>query len=125
MPRVPDDELARLKADISLMRLVEADGVALTRKGADYHGHCPFHDDKTPSLVISPKTNLYHCFGCGAAGSVIDWVMNRRELSFRDAVSVLQEDLPPLAAAPVVDASSSDPAMLDRVVRYYHQTLKQ
>lgn len=134
MARIPDAELERIKANLSLQRLVEADGIALTRRGADYHGHCPFHDDDSPSLVISPKTNLYHCFGCGAAGSVIDWVMQRQGLSFRYAVEQLRQDLSPLAAtpnpnpaAPLVnpDEAFDEQALLQRVVTFYHQTLKQ
>ncbi|MGB1060094.1 MAG: CHC2 zinc finger domain-containing protein [Ketobacter sp.] len=76
MARIPDDELTRLKTDISLVRLVEGSGVVLNKHAKDYLGRCPFHDDRTPSLVISPESNLWHCLGaCGTGGSVIDWVM--------------------------------------------------
>ncbi|WP_299945285.1 CHC2 zinc finger domain-containing protein [uncultured Microbulbifer sp.] len=75
MARIAGEEIERIKAEVSLERLVEAYGVELARHGKDKVGRCPFHNDKTPSLAISPKTNLYHCFGCGAAGSVIDWVI--------------------------------------------------
>lgn len=58
------------------MRLVESSGVELKKHGKDFHGHCPFHNDKTPSLVISPDKNLWHCLGaCQTGGTVIDWVM--------------------------------------------------
>ncbi|HXJ20929.1 MAG TPA: CHC2 zinc finger domain-containing protein, partial [Polyangia bacterium] len=76
MGRVPDAELERLKREVSVARLAEARGIALTRHGADLHGLCPFHEDRSPSLVISPERNLWHCLGaCQAGGSVIDWVM--------------------------------------------------
>jgi len=76
MARIPAAELERLKEDIALVRLVESTGVALKAHGADRIGHCPFHEDKTPSLVISPKKNLWHCLGaCQTGGTVIDWVM--------------------------------------------------
>ena len=76
MARIPDNEIERLKQEISLQRLAESAGIALKRHGADLVGLCPFHNDKTPSLVITPKTNLWHCLGaCQAGGSVIDWVM--------------------------------------------------
>lgn len=66
MARIPDDELTRLKTDISLVRLVEGSGVVLNKHAKDYLGRCPFHDDRTPSLVISPESNLWHCLGaCG------------------------------------------------------------
>lgn len=76
MARIPDEEIERLKAEVSLERLVSAAGIELRRHGADLLGLCPFHDDHEPSLVISPKKNLWHCLGaCAAGGSVIDWVM--------------------------------------------------
>ena len=54
MARIPEQELTRLKQEISLQRVVESAGIALKRHGADLLGLCPFHDDKTPSLVITP-----------------------------------------------------------------------
>ena len=54
MARIPDHEIERLKANVSLLRLVEAKGVKLARHGKDWLGRCPFHDDRTPSLVVSP-----------------------------------------------------------------------
>ncbi len=54
MARIPEDEIARLKVEVSVQRLAEAAGVALARHGADLIGLCPFHEDKEPSLVITP-----------------------------------------------------------------------
>lgn len=58
MARIPEAEVERLKAEVSVQRLVETKGVTLVRHGADLHGRCPFHDDRTPSLVVSPGKNL-------------------------------------------------------------------
>lgn len=69
MARIPDTELERLKREVSLLALVEAAGIALKRHGKDYLGLCPFHDDKEPSLVISPEKNLWHCLGACATPS--------------------------------------------------------
>ena len=55
MARVPEEELERLKREVSVQRLAEARGVELERHGADLIGLCPFHDDRKPSLVISPE----------------------------------------------------------------------
>lgn len=63
MARISDSELDRLKREVSLLALVEAAGITLKRHGKDYLGLCPFHDDKEPSLVISPEKNLWHCLG--------------------------------------------------------------
>jgi DNA primase len=129
--RIPDGEIERLKREVSLERLVEAQGIELKRHGADLIGLCPFHDDRAPSLVVSPKRNLWHCLGaCQAGGSVIDWVMKRDGLSFRHAVDVLRGDTLPAAAAVVkaplpVAEIAEDRELLAQVVAYYHETLKQ
>jgi DNA primase len=138
MPRIPNETIERLKREISLERLAEARGIKLARHGANLTGLCPFHDDREPSLVISPKKNLWHCLGeCNAGGSVIDWVMKAEGVSFRHAVELLRADVPSLAASgsvkestvrklpPPVDRSADDAAMLEQVVSFYHETLKQ
>ena len=90
MARIPDEVIERLKQEVSLERLAEARGVKLARHGADLIGLCPFHDDHEPSLVISPRKNLWHCLGaCNAGGTVIDWVMRAEGVSFRHAVELL------------------------------------
>jgi DNA primase len=137
MARIPDDEIERLKAQVSVQRLIEAKGVALVRHGADWHGRCPFHDDKTPSLVVSPAKNLWHCLGaCQIGGGPIDWVMKAEGVSFRHAVELLRGDVP-LTPGPVVKESTvhrlaapvamdaDDAALLAQVIDYYHATLKQ
>lgn len=58
MARIPPDELERLKAGVSVERLVEASGVALKAVGKDLHGRCPFHDDREASLVVTPRSPL-------------------------------------------------------------------
>ena len=141
MARIPEAELARLKAEVSLERLVTARGIVLKRHGADLVGLCPFHDDHAPSLVVSPRTNLWHCLGaCQRGGSVVDWVMQAEGVSFRHAVELLREGLPSLAAeatprvvkqstvpklaAPLTE-DADDAALLGQIVDYYHASLKQ
>ena len=72
MPRIPDSEIERIKTEVSLVRLVEASGVKLAKRGGDMVGCCPFHEDDTPSLVVTVAKNLWHCFGCDA-GSTAFW----------------------------------------------------
>ena len=142
MARIPEAEIERLKQEVSVQRLVEARGIELKRHGADLLGLCPFHEDHEPSLVVSPKNNLWHCLGaCQAGGSVIDWVMKTQGVSFRHAVELLRNEHPALAAPAdhVVrkgttdavkletpfEASAEDSQVLQQVVDYYHDTLKQ
>jgi len=136
MARIPDVELERLKAEVSVEQLVRAHGIELAKSGKDWRGRCPFHDDTTPSLVVTPAKNLWHCFGCGLGGGPVDWAMKANGISFRHAVELLREGIPSLAAragtvrstvraleAPV-SASADDAGLLAQVVDYYHQTLK-
>ena len=101
MARIPDQVVERLKGEVSVQRLAEARGVVFTRHGADLIGRCPFHEDKTPSLVVTPAKNLWHCLGaCQAGGTVIDWVMKAEGVSFRHAVELLQNDSISFSAPP-------------------------
>jgi DNA primase len=138
MGRVPDEELEQLKRQVSVAHLAEARGITLARHGTDLIGLCPFHDDKSPSLVISPERNLWHCLGaCQAGGSVIDWVMKSEGVSFRHAVELLRADAPLSTATkpvkvstvrrlpPPVSVEADDRAALGQVADYYHATLKE
>ena len=98
MARIPDAELERLKREVSLARLIEGQGHALISQGKDLACRCPWHDgDDTPSCIVSPKTNLWHCFGCNAGGSVIDWIMRSHKVSFRHACELLENQHPAIA----------------------------
>ena len=99
MARVPDDELARLKYAVPIERLADARGVVLRKRGQELTGLCPFHEDHSPSLVINPAKNLWHCLGaCHTGGYAIDWVMQAEGLSFKQAVAYLQKEYSPLVA---------------------------
>ena len=140
MARIPEAEVERLKKEISVQRLAEARGIKLTRHGADLLGLCPFHDDRSPSLVITPAKNLWHCLGaCNTGGTAIDWVMRANGVSFRHAVELLRADHLPLAADPIhpvkhgtvrklpppVARDADDRMLLLQVMDYYNETLKQ
>ncbi len=72
MARISDEVIERLKNEVSLVRLMESQGFELKKHGKDYICCCPFHNDKTPSLVVTPSKNLWNCLGaCGVGGSVI------------------------------------------------------
>jgi DNA primase len=144
MARIPEHEVERLKREVSVQRLAEARGIKLTRHGADLIGKCPFHNDRTPSLVITPKKNLWHCLGaCNVGGTAIDWVMRANGVSFRHAVELLRADHLGIADAPgaseyrpakvgtvrvlppPVEREADDRVLLMQVVDYYNETLKQ
>lgn len=137
MARIPDSEIERLKNEVSVERLIEAAGIALKKTGKDITGCCPFHEDDTASLVVTPAKNLWHCFGCGIGGGPIDWVMKKNGVSFRHAVELLRDGVSSLAAgsgsikhgtvrvlaAPVAPDADGQ-SLLNQTIGYYHETLK-
>lgn len=70
---------------------VIGDFVHLKRAGANLKGNCPFHDEKTPSFVVSPAKNIYKCFGCGAAGDSIKFLMEHEGINYPEALRYLAE----------------------------------
>lgn len=84
----PREWLDELKSRVRLESIVEQT-VALQRRGNSYSGICPFHADKSPSLVIWPDSQRWRCFGCGLAGDVLTWVQAVNRMEFRDAVHVI------------------------------------
>lgn len=65
--------------------------VKLQRRGSSYLGLCPFHNEKTPSFSVSPDKQIYHCFGCGAGGNVITFLMEYENYSFQEALGILAQ----------------------------------
>ena len=61
----------------------------LTKKGKNYFGVCPFHDDTNPSMSVSQDKQIYKCFSCGASGNVITFVMDYEKVDFKEALSIL------------------------------------
>ena len=137
MARIPKDELERLKKETDLVELVRAAGVELKTHGKDLLGLCPFHDDKEPSLVVTPSKNLWNCLGaCGEGGTVVDWVMKTQGVSFRHAVEILRgggrisapiagkRSTVPRLPCPLAD-DAEGAALLGQVVDYYHDVLSE
>lgn len=84
MARIPESEVERVKREVSLLRLLEGQGHTLIKQGRDMACRCSWHaGDDTPSCVVTAASNLWHCFGCDAGGSVIDWTMRWHKVSFR------------------------------------------
>ncbi|MGH9899238.1 MAG: CHC2 zinc finger domain-containing protein, partial [Pyrinomonadaceae bacterium] len=138
MARIAEEEIERLKREVSLERLIEARGVRLTRRGKNLFGRCPFgtHSDTEPSFVVTPAKNLWHCFGCQEGGDVIAWVMRAEGVSFRHAVELLRSTEYRRSTEYCVlgtesgavnrnSALSTQNSGLSTVISYYHETLKQ
>jgi len=106
--------------------------IPLKKAGANFVARCPFHNEKTPSFTVSPTKQFYHCFGCGAHGNAIDFVMEQTGMGFADAVRDLAasvgmkvvEDRPD-APRRKRDDGVDLPASLLRAAQYYKNALKQ
>lgn len=88
MARLPDAFIDELLARSDIVEVVGS-RVPLKRKGKEYEARCPFHDERSPSFYVSPTKQFYHCFGCGAHGTAISFLMNYDRLEFLDAVDEL------------------------------------
>ncbi len=85
---IPDSFIQDLLARVDIVDLVDS-YVPLKKAGANYAACCPFHNEKSPSFTVSPTKQFYHCFGCGAHGTAIGFVMEYQGLGFVDAVKDL------------------------------------
>jgi DNA primase len=82
--------VADIKSKLSVVDIV-GETVALKRAGTAYKGLCPFHAEKTPSFIVNPDRESWHCFGCGEGGDIFTFVMRRDGLEFREALERLAE----------------------------------
>ncbi len=85
---VSSDDVRRVKEQLDIVDVI-GDYIRLKRSGSGFVGLCPFHDEKTPSFSVSPSRQTYHCFGCGQGGDLFSFVMQRENLSFREALELL------------------------------------
>ncbi|MDE0611638.1 MAG: DNA primase [Gammaproteobacteria bacterium] len=86
--RIPSEFIQQLLARVDLADLIGR-YVPLKKAGAEFKACCPFHNEKTPSFTVSPRKGFYHCFGCGAHGTAITFLMDYNRYSFPDAVEEL------------------------------------
>jgi hypothetical protein len=86
--RYSPGDLDALRRNVSLVAMVSR-RVKLTRAGRGWKGLCPFHQERTPSFTVNDEKGFYHCFGCGAHGDVIEWVVQTEGIGFREAVEKL------------------------------------
>jgi len=123
------------KRSARILDVLAGYGIEAEKRGRGYMARCPFHDDSTPSLSVDPIKNVFHCFGCGAAGSVIDFVMKKDGLTFREATDKLLVDggqvrrgsdiaAPPRKKPDDAPALSGDERrQVADVIEHYHRTL--
>lgn len=92
--KINQDEIDAIKKGVDLVPFMKACGIELKQVGGNYRGHCPFHEDTTPSLTVNPKENLWNCFGCDKGGDNIRFVQLFDKISFAEAVERLKGYFP-------------------------------
>ena len=90
MGRIPSETIERIKNENDIIEVI-SEYITLKKVGKNYKALCPFHQEKTPSFYVSPEYQMYHCFGCGASGNVISFVMEYEKMDFLDAIKMLAE----------------------------------
>ena len=126
--RIPDQFIDELLTRVDIVDVIEQ-RVPLRKAGRDWSARCPFHDERSPSFTVSPAKQFYHCFGCGAHGSAIKFLMDYDRLEFVDAV----EDLAARAGlkVPYEGGARRSPAedstdlytVLDAAAKFYQREL--
>ena len=140
MPRIAEPDIERVKRDTDLLSLIQSRGVSLARKGKNWTGLCPFHDDsKTPNLIVTPGKGLWRCMACNAAGNAIQFLQKHDGLSFRHAFELLcnggkaafegngragpaKQSTVPKLPCPLGEGSEGA-ELLSEVAGYYHERL--
>ncbi|MGM0594225.1 MAG: DNA primase [Pseudomonadota bacterium] len=131
--RIPQPFIDDLVSRVDIVEVIDS-RVPLKRAGREYQACCPFHNEKTPSFTVSPEKQFYHCFGCGAHGTAIGFLMEYDRMDFVEAVEELAKiqglEVPregggtaPVKREP--DQSKPLYPLLEQAERFYRQQLKQ
>ena len=92
MGRISQETIDRINDSADIVEVVSK-SVELKKRGRNYFGLCPFHDEKTPSFSVAPDKGIYHCFGCGKGGNSVNFIIENEKLSFVEALQQLGQQL--------------------------------
>ena len=127
---IPQDFIQTLLGRVDIVDVVDR-YVKLKKSGANFSACCPFHNEKTPSFTVSPTKQFYHCFGCGAHGNAVGFLMEYSGLTYPDAIRALAESVgmpvPEVRAharAPAAEAPGLAARMME-ALNYYRAELKK
>ncbi|MCK5125411.1 MAG: DNA primase [candidate division Zixibacteria bacterium] len=90
MARIPENKIDEIRTAGDIVEIISG-YVSLKKRGRNFMGICPFHDEKTPSFSVSPDKQIYHCFGCGKGGNVFSFLMEHEKLNFVEAVRLVAD----------------------------------
>ena len=129
--RIPRQFIDDLMQRVDIVEVIDS-RVPLKKAGREYHACCPFHNEKTPSFTVSPTKQFYHCFGCGAHGTALGFLMDYEHMDFVDAVEELARSAGievPREAGPAGERDRTDTTarlyeLLAEAARYFRQQLR-
>src|SRR5688500_7345632 len=128
---IPKGFIDELVARADIVEIIGA-RVQLKKAGREYKACCPFHDEKTPSFWVSPEKQFYHCFGCGAHGTALGFLMEHDKLSFPEAVEDLAArlglEVPRESGEAQPSARRTDEAayeLMNEVARFYAEQVSR
>ena len=129
---IAQETIERVRDSLDIVEVVSEFLPSLKRAGKDYKGLCPFHQEKTPSFMVSPAKGIFHCFGCGVGGDAIKFAMEMEHLTYPEAIRKFAEK----KGIPVIESGGSSVAVsanfekkkrlldiLKRAANFYHKTL--
>jgi DNA primase len=129
--RIPDTFIDELLSRIDIVDVIQ-ERIPLKKAGRDWGARCPFHDERSPSFTVSPTKQFYHCFGCGAHGSAIKFLMDYDRLEFPDAIEELAGRVGlkvpyegARANAPAATDNTDLYGLLDQAAQFYQRALTQ
>jgi len=118
------DFVERVREAVDITQLMAERGIKLARSGRRLRGLCPFHREKTPSFYVEPELGLYHCFGCGASGDAIKFVMETEGLAFPEALDYLADRFGvPKPTKTTAQERSRPIEALEFAVKFFHEML--
>ncbi|WP_027327015.1 DNA primase [Helicobacter pametensis] len=120
---ITKESIEQLKARLDIIEIL-GNYIQLKRAGSNYSACCPFHDEKTPSFMVSPIKGIYHCYGCGASGDTIAFVMEYEKLSFAESVEKIAS-LVGFSLTYTQERQKQDSKFLDEIAQFYHSKLLQ
>ena len=128
MARIPDAFIDDLLARTDIVEVIGT-RVPLKRQGKEYSARCPFHDERSPSFTVSQTKQFYHCFGCGAHGTAISFLMNYDRLEFLDAVDELAKRVGMEVPKDAIKRNDNDDsremyAALDAAAKFFQRQLQ-
>lgn len=126
--RIPQVFIDELITRTDIVELIDS-YVSLKQKGKEYMACCPFHNEKTPSFTVSPDKQFYHCFGCGAHGTALGFLMEYEHLDFVEAVETLAQilglEVPRDEAAIIKNDHQDLLVLLEQANVYYQKMLRE